>query len=190
MKHSYLLFVLLLLSGCQSTFIEYRQSSFAIPPVGSTLQLHQELTIPAGKAAVTIQDGAIQTSSWRLDQYRPHCEFELNSVSETARHVAPQTFTIIRALRDFENVMRDQPVRLAGRGQFSGVLGKTDTGNGSPMENNMLIMYLRAESDIDVLRMTCQVWIDPATDNDISIADVHGALGGLFTLKLAGKKTP
>ncbi|MGD9000084.1 MAG: hypothetical protein PVF75_06695 [Granulosicoccaceae bacterium] len=188
MKHGYSLIMVVLLTGCQSVSLQYAQTPYEVPPVGTTLQLHEELIIPAGEASVMIQDGAVQPSTWRLNQYRPHCDFELNSVADTARRVPPQIFTVTRALRDYENVMRDQPVRLAGRERISGVLGARE-GNGPPLENNMLIMYLRAETDIDVLRMTCQVWIDAATDEAITIADVRGTLGELFTLKLPGAGT-
>jgi hypothetical protein len=189
MKNRFVLLAVLLLTGCQSVSLQYTQSPHKVPPVGTTLQLHEELIIPAGEASVMIQDGVIQPSSWRLNQYRPHCEFELNSVSKTARHVPPQTFTVTRALRDYENVMRDRPVQLAAQGHTGGMLGASADNNGQPFEINMLIMYLRAETDIDVLRMTCQAWIDAATDEEITIADVRTALGEMFTLKLPGAAT-
>lgn len=155
------------------------QSPHQVPPIGSTLQLHRSLAIPADDAGVTIQDGKESGSTWQLNQYRTHCDFELKSRSDRPRTVAPQTFTITRVVRDYENVMLQGPVQVAAVGFHAGVDG------GPPMENNMLIMYLAASTDLDVLRMTCQHWMDASTDTPVTIADVRVALGDLFTLTLA-----
>ena len=178
MKYSvYLTLVSLLiisLGGCAYQPPKDINSSFYSPPVGSRLQLHATLTIPANDTQVRIQNGKVISSSWVLDAYYPNCNFELRERAEVARTIQPDTFIISRVVRDTENVMLHSPVIIA-----------RSSGDGAPSVDYITIMDLYSARQPDVIRLTCQHWEDPSDSHHLSIRQIRKTLGDLFTLKLS-----
>ena len=172
-----LLLLSLTLAACQYVPPRDINSQFFSPPAGSQLRLTRPLTIPGNDAGVFIQYGKPQYSNWQLDQYYPHCDFELRTRSNHERVVEPDTFTVTRTVRETENVS------LA-----PAVVASSDTGNGAPHENYMTILYLHSDKQPDVFRMTCQHWEDPGDGRHLTIRQIRQTLGDLFTLELAGTK--
>ena len=105
MKKIILLLSCLALAACQYVPPRDISSPFFSPPAGSTLRLTRQLTIPANDAGVMIQYGQPQYSSWKLDQYYPHCDFELRTRAPRQQVVEPDTFTVTRTVREIENVL-------------------------------------------------------------------------------------
>jgi len=167
------------LTACSFTPEPGPDSVFYSPPVGSQLRLNVAITIPAHDTDIYIQDGKVQSSYWSVDAYYPHCNFELRTRTAVARQVEPDTFIITRVVRDIENVLLNNPVRVAG-------FGSGDTA--PPHEDYMVIMDLRSDTQSDVMRMTCQHWEDPNEGNHLTINEMRKALGKLFTLTLASNK--
>ncbi|MCK4742309.1 MAG: hypothetical protein KAT25_00665 [Sulfuriflexus sp.] len=178
MKYSvYLTLVSLLfinLAGCAYQPPKDISSSFYSPPVGSQLQLHKTLTIPANDTQVRIQDGKVISSSWDLDAYYPNCNFELHKRAEVARTIQPDIFIISRVVRDTENVMLHSPIIVA-----------RSSGNGAPSVDYITIMDLSSPRQPEVMRLTCQHWEDPSDSYHLSIKQIRKTLGELFTLTLA-----
>jgi len=175
MKKIILLLSCLALAACQYVPPRDISSPFFSPPAGSTLRLTRQLTIPANDAGVMIQYGQPQYSSWKLDQYYPHCDFELRTRAPRQQVVEPDTFTVTRTVREIENVL------LA-----PAIVASSDSANGPPHENYMTVLYLHSDRQPDVLRMTCQYWEDPNDGQHLTIKQIREALGDLFILELAG----
>lgn len=150
-------------------------SSYYAPPVGSKLQLHSALIIPANDTQVRIQDGKVIHSSWDLDFYYPNCDFELYERAEVKREVTPDTFVISRVVRGFEDVLLHTPT----------VIASSSGGGGAPNVDYMTIMDLYSPRQPDVFRLTCQHWEDPSDSYHLSIKQIRKTLGDLFTLTLA-----
>ena len=162
-----------LLAGCQSAPVKDIHSPFYAPPVGSILQLHTPIDMPANELSVIIQYGKIQPSSWQLDQYAPHCDFELRDRHGSSPRVEPDRFVITRVIQDTENVLLT-PLQLAGLGA-----------NGAPpLEEYQVIMYLHSDKQPNVFRMTCKHWSDPNDAEHLSIVKIREALGKMFSLVL------
>jgi len=161
-------------NGCAYQAPKDISSSYYAPPVGSKLQLHSALIIPANDTQVRIQDGKVISSSWDLDAYYPNCNFELHTRAEVARTVQPDTFMISRVIRDTENVMLHSP-RVVAR----------SSENGAPNVDYITIMDLSSPRQPDVMRLTCQHWEDPSDSYHLSIRQIRKTLGSLFTLTLA-----
>jgi len=168
-------------NGCAYQPPKDTNSSFYSPPVGSQLQLHDTLTIPANDTQVRIQGGKIINSSWSLDAYYPNCNFELRPIASVERIVHPDTFVISRVIRDTENVMLTSPAIVARAGAIS---RSGSSGNGAPSVNYMTIMDLHSPRQPDVMRLTCQHWEDPSDSRHLSITQIREVLGNLFTLSL------
>lgn len=170
-----LLFLSLTLAACQYIPPRDVNSPFFFPPVGSQLRLTQPLTIPADDAGVFIQYGKPQYSNWRLNQYYPHCDFEVYTRADHERIIQPDTFTVTRAVRETENVSL-APATVADIGSSAG----------PPHENYMTVLYLHSDKQPDVFRMTCQQWEDPSQGDHLTVKQIRQALGDLFILTLAG----
>ena len=170
-------FIFTLLTACQSAPVKDIHSPYFAPPVGSTLVLHTSIEIPARELSVVIQDGKIQPSSWQLDQYYAHCDFEMHEKVDKPVEVKPDQFKIIRVVRSIENVLFSQ--RIVAR------FGVSD---GAPLEEYQTVMYLQSDKQPNVFRMTCKHWGDPSDEDQLSIVQIRKALGKMFSLKLPAEK--
>lgn len=178
MRTLLVLLLLGLLAGCQTALQKDVNSPLYAPPTGSLLRLHAPLRIPADKASVMIQNGQPQYSYWNLDTYYAHCDFELHTLSTTERVIQPDVFTVTRVVRDFEDVFL-APV----------VVASSSSGDASPNQNYMTIMYLQSEKQPEVFRITCQHWDDPSLGDHLNINEIRKALGDLFELVLPSGKS-
>lgn len=162
------------LLGCQVEPPRDVDSPYYRVPAGSTLTLNKPLEIPAGEAAVYIQDGKI-TSYWSANKYKGHCKFEMWNIVEQGRIVQPDRFEIRKVRRDREYVQsRPQPV-----------LTSEDGNEGGPfVEIGKTLLYLHSPIQPDVYLMTCQRWDDFTDPVPMSIRDIRDTLGERFTLKL------
>jgi len=165
-----------LLSACgNSPTLRDENSQFFSVPLGSTFTLNRELTIQPDQTSVYLQNGKIELVS-NVDFYRPHCKFELFTISEQARVVEPDTFVVTRIVDQREDVATQWPL-YAGLGMA--------VGDGPIHLTFSTTMYLESRIQPDVFRMNCKQWDWPNTGDFLSINQMRQALGDYFTLTLA-----
>lgn len=163
-------------SGCDPVRVAGDEDSqFFSVPLGSTFTLEREITIQPDQTSVYLQNGEIE-SVGGVDFYRPHCKFELFSISEQARVVKPDAFVVIRIVDQREDVSIGQPMYA----------GLAMSGTDGPIHLTFsTTMYLESKQQPDVFRMDCKRWDWPATGEFLSISEMREALGDYFTLTLA-----
>jgi hypothetical protein len=164
------------LSACDnSQAVKDENSPFYSVSVGSTFTLNREITIQPDQTSVYLQFGKIELVR-NLDFYKPHCKFELYTISEQARVVKPDTFVVTRIVDQREDVSRESPL-------YAGLGMAYDTG---PVNlTYSTAMYLESKKQPDVFRMDCKHWDWPNIGEYLSINDMRQALGDYFTLTLA-----
>jgi hypothetical protein len=167
-----------LFSGCASNeVIKDEDSQFYSIPLGSTFTLNRELTIQPDNTSVYLQNGKAGTDG-DIDFYKPHCVFELYTISDKARVVKPDTFVITRIVDQSEDVSTGWPIYAAlGMGLV--------IGDGPVHLTFSTTMYLESKLQPDVYRMTCKRWDWPSIGEYLSINEMRQAVGNYFTLTLA-----
>ncbi len=107
---------LLVLSACASTSasngVKDESSVFYAVPVGSLLVLNHDVTIPENQVAIYVQGGEIMRYR-EVNKYLPNCKFEVYKISEQARIVKADTFTISKVEDDIESSSWQSNVQLA-----------------------------------------------------------------------------
>jgi hypothetical protein len=167
---------LALLSACDnSQVVRDENSQFFSVPLGSTFTLSREITIQPDNTSVYLQNGKIELVS-NVDFYKPHCKFELYTISEQARVVKPDTFVVTRIVDQREDVSIKWP-HYAGLGMARG--------DGPIHLTFSTTMYLESKIQPDVFRMNCKRWDWPAIGEYLSINEMRQSLGDYFTLRLA-----
>jgi len=148
-----------LLAGCQTPQVgRDADSPYFVPPIGTRFVLEEPITVRGGQAALYIQAGKVQRYP-DLDRYDAHCKFELRTVAEERRKVAPDTFLVRKVERYSRSVQHDQaePIRVAARGGIR--IGAED--DGGPFAEVMTTrLYLHSERQPEVFRMECSHWDD------------------------------
>lgn len=179
MKLITLIITFVFLAGCQSVYEKDEDSAYYLVPVGSKLILHQELTIPAGKAGVYIQDGkVIPKSNYR--QYYPHCRFELLTVKQTEQSVKPDEFIIHKVNRD-RSVGQTGAIQLAG---FYPTRGMRFRGDMPSDELFSTILYLRSVRQPNVYLIYCGEWGTWGNVTIMTISHIRKQLDNIFSLEL------
>ena len=167
-----------LLAACDNSQVLRDEDSqvFSVS-LGSTFTLNREITIQPDQVSVYLQNGKIERVG-DVDFYRPHCKFELFTISEQARVVKPDTFVVTRIVDQREDVSRQWPRYAA--------LGMADSGGDTgPIHMTFsTTMYLESEIQPDVFRMNCKRWDWPNIGEYLSINEMRQALGDYFTLSL------
>lgn len=178
-KFVVLVLAALLLGGCQQAPVQYEASSHSRIATGSTLSLTKPMTVPAGHARVFLQGGKVREKV-RLKRYQPHCEFEVDAVSDGTLRIEPDDFFVIdRFEYEVEIVRLDAPVRVAGKL----LLADADS---IPMLNSMVRYSLHSEHQPHVRYLTCyDGFSDPWAMEYPSLDDTREALGEWVTWKEA-----
>lgn len=169
-------FILALLGACQ-TYAPSEDSPYYAVPVGSRLVLNRALTIPPDRASVYIQRGQIVPFT-TLDDYDPHCRFELSTVGPRPQRVEPDEF-VVHQVRQEINVSR----AFARPGLLLALGGDDRDRPDSKLHSR--ILYLRSAKQPDVLRIACMRWHGVAFSRHLSIREIRDTLSELFTLELA-----
>lgn len=166
----------ILLTACQGLGEQYadvQDDPYYQIPLGSLLILKQNLTIPAHKASLYIQDGRIMPLN-DIDQYYPHCKFELYDIAETPRTVKPDTFTIYKF--EFDEYVTSKAVQYAALG----IRGSASTG----FVEYGSIMYLRSQQQPNVYSLTCQHWEAPYDAKPVTLRQIRNTLGEIMSVVL------
>jgi len=165
-----------LFSGC-ATHQQYETAlSYGRIVAGSRITLHQELVIPANQVRLFLQRGQVLTNNF--DQYYPHCNFEIRTLSDHAWSIVPDEFLVTRVRQGFEEVVSLKPIKVAALGATALYYAVY------PMVSRYIHLYLASERQPDVMRLTCHGAFDELPDADLPTVDEIGeALGGLATLQ-------
>jgi hypothetical protein len=167
-----------LLAACgNSQVVKDEDSQFYSIPPGSTFKLNNEITIQPDNTSVYLQNGKPAADA-EIDFYKPHCVFELYTISDSARVVKPDSFVITKIVDQREDVSLASPTYAALGMGF--VLG-----DGPVHLTYSTTMYLESKIQPDVYRMTCKRWDWPNIGEYLSINEMRQALGDYFTLTLA-----
>lgn len=170
MRSLFPFFLTLLLAACQAGS-GYRYPTG--PDIVTRLErvtLNRDFLIRPDRASEIIQYGEV-VSRRQLVEYYPHCMFELRTVSESARTVHPETFTVTGITRDRYMAW------LEGQMVASGA------GNGYNMVMSSIIYSLHSDTQPDVFRLTCQQLDEPAMARYVTLDGMRKALGNWFTLE-------
>jgi hypothetical protein len=171
--------VLAVLTACSMYDSRDESSYYYAVPVGSSLVLHQHVSIQGEQVATYVQNGELMPYD-SVNKHLPNCKFELYTMSEQPRTVDPDTFEIIRVVDEIESSSLPKDIQVALRGDAL-MLGMLDK---SYVFNYATMMYLKSENQKDVYRMTCQHWEDIRDDRHLTIEQMRQAMGEVFTLKI------
>lgn len=146
-----LVIMLVLLAGCGRDYLAKDDPDYPyyLPPVGSSLALKRQLTVPGGETRIFLQGGEMMKKS-RFDRYRPSCSFELRKLAETPRTIEPDSFIVTRIERLIQEIVqRGEPAP----GLFRSGL---DDDSSPPFVVRGYHLWLGSERQPDVMRMTCR----------------------------------
>jgi hypothetical protein len=180
-----------LLASCQSAAYEGDENSpFYLIPAGSSVTLNRELTIPAEQVAVFLQGGEV-ASSGKINQYYPHCKFELRHRRDTARTVQPDRFEITKVTPEIGHSVALDGLQLAGVSVGIGInIGSRGDGDGASLQTWSTRMTLRSARQPEVFRLSCGQTALPHEGRHVSINEMRKALGAVITLQLPSSRSP
>jgi hypothetical protein len=186
MKPAVISMLAALLVACQTSAYEGNENSPFYPvPAGSTLTLTRSLTIPANQVAVFLQGGEV-VASGGINQYYPHCKFELQRRLDTTQTVQADSFEIIKVTQEIGHSVALDGLQLAGVSIGIGInIGSR--GDGASLQTYSTRMTLRSARQPEVFRLSCGQTALPHEGQHVSINEMRKALGGIFTLDLAKK---
>lgn len=168
----------LLLAACASPSDRGPDAPLPAYPAGITARLVQQLTIPPGAATVRLQYGHPVASNG-VQETDPYCIFELDTVSEAAQGVAPETFPVTRVQRrvtSFSGMpVVFKPALAAGAGR-----------DGGPSQIYYITEFrLRSDSGTRARALTCQHEVSSTPiPHHLTLSEMRQALGDYFVLDL------
>lgn len=175
-----------LLNACQTTRYEGKEDSpYYLVPVGSGLILNQDIEIPPHRVGIYLQDGQIKSLS-QINRYYPHCKFEVLTIRDIPQTVHVDTFTIEKAVQEITDMVDAGGIKLADISLGIGV--STHGGDGASVQTFVTRLRLRSAKQPDVYLLSCGQWAYPSEGQHVSIREIRGVLGKIFTLQLAPRK--
>ena len=164
-----LLLPVFLLACTSGTGYRYPTGPTALP-VLSSVTLNATFDIRPDRASEYIQYGQVKPYN-QIVEYYPHCIFELRTVSDQARTVRPEAFTVTGIRRDhFMAGFRQLQLASAGGGDYNMVMYTTT-------------ISLHSEQQPDVFRLSCKQLEEPYRGRHVDEEDMRETLGELFTLE-------
>lgn len=182
-----LLFILAVLAACQtSRYVGNEDSPYYQVPVGSGLTLNQDIEIPPHHVGVYLQDGRMKPLS-QINQYYPHCKFEVLKIRDTPQTVHADTFTIEKVVQEITDMVDAGGIQLAGVSLGIGI--NMHGGDGASVQTFATRLSLRSAKQPDVYLLSCGQWAYPSEGQHVSIREIRGVLGKIFTLQLTPRKS-
>ena len=173
----------LLLTACSANTVKDETSEFYAIPVGSLLELNEDVTINGDQVATYVQNGKLMSYD-DVDKYQPNCKFEIYTMSEKPRSVFADTFEIVKVEDDIESSALKNNTQLAALDNTVSRRGMYGSLDRSQVFNYATLLYLNSDKQKDVYRMTCQHWEDVMDDRHLSISQMRSAMGDVFTLQI------
>lgn len=178
--------VAFLINACQTRYEGNENSPYYQVPAGSRLILRQDAEIPPHRVGIYLQGGQIKPLS-QINQYYPHCKFEVWKIHDVPQPVEPDEFTITKVVQEITHSVSAGHVQLAGVSIGIGVhMGGGD--DGASVETYATRLNLRSEKQPEVFRLSCGQWSYPPAGRHVSIREMRVVLGDVFTLQLAPGK--
>ena len=193
MKFLGIIILAIMLGACHTaSYYEGNENSpFYLVPAGSTLTLTRPLTVPADQVAVFLQGGEIVTSG-RINQYYPHCKFELRHRRDAAQNVQADSFAITKVVQEVGHSVALDDLRLArtsvGVGIGINVGGGWD--DGGSLQAFSTRLRLQSANQPEVFRLSCGQAALLHEGQHVSIKEMRQALGEIFSLQLLPPKRP
>jgi len=121
-----------------------------------------------------MQDGVIKPLQL-IDEYYPHCIFEVNNITAENQTIEPDTFTIYRMELDEEVVNINQPYPIA----------RLIKVNGISYFEYITTLYLKSGKQPNVLRLTC-LHREDLSDNlqHLTVSQIRKVIKDIFSLQL------
>ncbi len=177
--------LLIVLSACAYNPPYDENSPDTRVPVGSTLTLTQEITIPGDRRSIYIVRGKVVSFN-AVDIYYPYCQFRLKKIATHDRRVRPDHFRVRKTKQWDEYSARPTPVRLAdSRIHFGVGFGAGRDDGGPSIISQATILTLESASQPEVADMVCQHWGDQAQTPHLTINQIRNTLAPLFRLETA-----
>jgi hypothetical protein len=172
---------LLLLAGCGPLLIRDTERNAYVPAQAGTFALHKAITVGGGRTRVYLQDGEPVSG---VNEFKPHCQLQVNTLEDTLRTVHPDTFTITRVSTRTDQVVQSVPLRLAALGTFQQAHFGHDDG-GETRRMYVYLFYLQSDRQPDVRALICGGAFDtPGLAERPSLQEIAAALGAYGTLTL------
>jgi len=139
--------------------------------------LHQDVTIPAGRARLFLQDGRIVGGR---NLYRPHCGLEIDSVDHTGFPVSAETFDVVRIQRTTVQIALQGEAHVASTRMAFGPFRDS-----SDRFHEGYHFWLRSQRQPAVMRLTCYgVYARPIDLRPPTLEEIEAALGEVGTLRV------
>ncbi|MCU7833852.1 MAG: hypothetical protein KZQ83_01270 [gamma proteobacterium symbiont of Taylorina sp.] len=147
-----IIFIIILLTACQSTSIKTEDSYFqAIPD--ATIEITRQLSVPANSARAFFQNGEL-LSHTAINLYNINCEVRINTVSESKQIIEPGVFDVVSIIQDESPIVMRKTMMLASL-DLSSWHYAFGGGRGSPV--NIKRFYRFKLSPQDASEQTTQV---------------------------------
>lgn len=139
------------------------------PPVGTRVVVLRDITVPSGKARVTLQKGAV--SERGVHPFDFWCQFEVNDVVPQAQTITAGDFSVRKVTYEYSSVVlsgQNSVIAQAGQGAINGPSDIT----------RIRHMWLQSDSQPNVRRLSCGGAFDRAVDARFpSLNEMRQALG-------------
>ena len=169
-----------LLLACGSMTIKDASTQAYIPIQGWTLELHQDVVIPSGRARVFFQEGRLV---YAVNEYKPHCQLTVRALSEQPQDVHAGRFAIDRVFGTTDEFVSSDRILLAAAGDTV----VTDGGDGGG-ERFLIFLYhmaLHDDKQPHVTHLVCGGAAEmPFLARYPTLQDIHASLGNYATLIL------
>lgn len=182
----FVLLSVIALTACQTAYEGNENSPYYPVPAGSVLTLRQDVEIPPHRAGIYLQGGRIESLS-RINQYYPHCKFEVLKISDIPQTVRADRFTIEKTVQEITDTVDAGGTRLAGVSIGIGIGINNHGGDGGSVQAFATRLNLRSARQPDVYRLSCGQWAYPHEGQHVSIREIRRVLGDVFTLEIAGR---
>lgn len=180
------LFILMLschwLSACGPLTIKDTSTQSFLPIQRGVLELHQDVAIPPHRTRIFFQDGRLLSG---IDEYYPHCQLRVRDILEQTQMIQADRFTIDKVFGTLDEVVSNEPVRLAAADVSHIAGGGGGGGNGESRLMYSYFMALHSERQPQVTYFVCGgAFKEPAFTDYPSLQDIRTAMGDYATLKL------
>lgn len=196
-KLSVLSVVIGLLTACQIVPITDPRSPYYVAGVGSVVTIHKKIKVEAERTRVFLQFGSI-VPQHEVNTYRVNCNFELNTLKTSSRHILPGRFVVTRVERHMNDVAGySNSIQLAALEQSEpagGMLPKLSLGMHEQSGSQLMFEEIRFSlkpvepgqdhiTQADVRELACRGALDYMSDMELPTATEIGiALGDFATL--------
>jgi hypothetical protein len=172
---------LLLLTGCGPLQVRDDATGAYATARGGMFELHKEITLRAGRTRAYLQDGAVAAG---VNEFRPHCQFEINTLSESPQTVRTDSFVIVRTTTRTDQVVQAAPLLLAALGDIAHrPFDHFDGGDTRRMY--AYVFYLHSDRQPDVRALICAGAFDSPWLAELpTLGEIAQSLGDYGTLIL------